>query len=112
MAFMNCGLAPSAAGLSAAMSITTSGFAVESGMTRKYSPASTGESTTFVSEAVLKSTTPRVSLSVSSPVPYFQPEGSRMDASIKSSSECATGGYNKSQFHEKSARCDVVEEPD
>ena len=89
---MNCGLASKSAGLSAAMSITTSGFVVASGRTRKYSPVSTGESTIFVSEAVWKSTTPRVSFSVSSPVPYFQPAGRRMDASTRRSSVCVTGG--------------------
>ena len=89
---MNCGVASSAAGLSAAMSISTGGFAVLSGMTRKYSPASTGESTRFVRETGAKSICPRDSRSTVSAVPNFQPGGSFNEASNVMSSVCVTGG--------------------
>ncbi len=88
----NSGFASSAAGLSAAMSSSTEGLAVESGTLRKNSPASTGESTSMVREVGLNSTTPRASLSASRPVAYFQPAGRRIEGSKVMSSVCATFG--------------------
>src|SRR3712207_7476045 len=46
----------------------------------------------------------RDSLSVSSPVPYFQPAGRRIEASIINSSECATGGRSEEHTSELQSR--------
>jgi hypothetical protein len=89
---VNRGLASSAAGLSAAMSSSTGRSPVLSGMTRKYSPASTGESTRFVRETGAKVTTPPDSRSTRRAVPNFQPGGSFSVASNVMSSVCVTGG--------------------
>lgn len=71
---VSSGLISRSARLSAAMSISFAGFAA-SGMARKYSPASTGESTSLSSDTGANSTVLADWLATGRDVPNFQPAG-------------------------------------
>ena len=89
MASVNCEVAWRAAGLSAAMSMSTGGFAVESGKRRKYWAASTGESMSVVRLTVRNLTSLRqgapVDVEVGPAAAYAAPHASEAAASAMTS---------------------------
>ena len=110
MAAMNCGLAARAGSLSPAMASSTAGSAVERAMVRRWSPASTGESTSVARLAGAKSMSPpEVRVTVRA-VPNFQPVGSRSDACTAMSS-FAPGGASSTQCQDSTMRWSVVDGP-